>query len=144
MWLACYTEDEIAESVKVEQQTINRWILQKKQDIVKSVIFPESLQIYNIWSGYLISVYGGATDYAFLLIGKISWQKLYAGNRFSTLAVIALAVIALAVIALVVLRGSSLNTAISLDPIAKIAIKKKGREIGRLDCRCSKILQVLP
>lgn len=51
MWLSCHTEDEIAESLKVSQDTINKWIKQKKQEIGKSVIFPESLQIYNICSG---------------------------------------------------------------------------------------------
>lgn len=50
LWLACKTEDEIAESVNVSQDTVNKWIKQKKQGIVKSVIFPESLQIYNIWN----------------------------------------------------------------------------------------------
>lgn len=51
LWLACYTEDEIAESIKVAQKTVNQWILAKKQELGKSIIFPESLQIYNIWSG---------------------------------------------------------------------------------------------
>lgn len=50
MWLACCTEDEIAECTKVDRATINRWISGKKQEIGKCTIFPESLQIYNIWN----------------------------------------------------------------------------------------------
>ena len=50
MWLSCHTEDEIANVTKVDRKTINRWISDKKQEIGKSPIFPESLQIYNIWN----------------------------------------------------------------------------------------------
>jgi len=50
MWLVCCTEDEIAELLKVSEKTINNWISVKKQDIGKVQIFPESLQIYNIWN----------------------------------------------------------------------------------------------
>jgi len=42
MWLTCYTEDKIAEMVKVTQNTIKNWILNKKQEIGKEIIFPES------------------------------------------------------------------------------------------------------
>ncbi len=51
LWLACCTEDEIAEMLKVAQKSINQWISVKKQELGKSIIFPEMLQIYNIWSG---------------------------------------------------------------------------------------------
>jgi len=43
----CNIEDEITELVNVNQQTVTNWILQKKQDIGKLVIFPDSLQIYD-------------------------------------------------------------------------------------------------
>jgi hypothetical protein len=42
MWLTCYTEDEIAKSEKVSIDIISKWIIQKKQEIGKMVIFPES------------------------------------------------------------------------------------------------------
>ena len=41
-WI-CHTEDIIAEIIKVDQTTIHKWISTIKQDIGKSLIFPDSL-----------------------------------------------------------------------------------------------------
>lgn len=55
MWLACYTETEIAECLEVDQMTVNREVSNISADLQKSVkvaFFEEGWQtpIYNIWS----------------------------------------------------------------------------------------------
>jgi len=55
MWMACYTEEEIANIVKVSQDTVNKEVLQINTDLEKSVkvnFFEEGWTppIYNVWT----------------------------------------------------------------------------------------------
>ena len=57
MWLACYTEEEIAEAVGVDQSTINRQVTELcKSDIwQKSIVFSQYREpgwqppIHDVW-----------------------------------------------------------------------------------------------
>lgn len=50
LYLACYTQEEIAEKVKISQKAVSNIIVDSKNSIGGKITTPDSLQYYNVWN----------------------------------------------------------------------------------------------
>lgn len=49
LYLACYTEQEIAEMLGVDRTTVSKWIGNVKNGQLTENHIPDSFQLYNLW-----------------------------------------------------------------------------------------------
>jgi len=76
MYLACHTQEEIAETLKVDRTTVTKWLTDVKNGQMTENHLPESLQLFNLWRfNDCDSRYG--MDYPGRIPGQILENLLY-------------------------------------------------------------------